>query len=203
MEKSLMISNDIKTVLVTSGATVLFPRLMDIVVSTKTFMKLKEHGYKRIIIQYGRNYTSQYENKISKLCGIQKSNTSISELKDFDCNVFKWEDLEIIGIEFHPQLDILIKNYAELVISHAGTGSILDALRANKKLISCINDSLMENHQAQIAKKFKDAGYLWSIYPEQNELLKAIETSEFKELKHLPSPYNMQFAKLLNKLIFE
>jgi beta-1,4-N-acetylglucosaminyltransferase len=40
---------------------------------------------------------------------------------------------------------------AELVISHAGSGSILEVLGRRKPLLVVVNESLMDNHQAELA----------------------------------------------------
>ena len=40
---------------------------------------------------------------------------------------------------------------AEVVVSHAGAGSILEALERRRKLVVCVNDALMDNHQAELA----------------------------------------------------
>lgn len=46
-----------------------------------------------------------------------------------------------------------------LVITHAGTGSLLDAMNIqNVKIITVVNTSLMNNHQLEIAEKFEDYG---------------------------------------------
>lgn len=49
---------------------------------------------------------------------------------------------------------------ADLIISHAGSGSILEALSAHKRLVVVVNQSLMDNHQAQLADKLAQMGCL-------------------------------------------
>ena len=44
---------------------------------------------------------------------------------------------------------------ADVVISHAGAGSILEALELGKRLVVCVNDALMDNHQAELATRSK------------------------------------------------
>ena len=46
-----------------------------------------------------------------------------------------------------------------MIISHAGAGSILEALEAQKLLLVVINDSLMDNHQMELASKMRQLGH--------------------------------------------
>ena len=57
---------------------------------------------------------------------------------------------EIVAFPFDSNIVDVI-NKSDLVISHVGTGSIIDTLRNNKKLIVVVNDTLMDNHQLEIA----------------------------------------------------
>ena len=59
------------------------------------------------------------------------------------------------GIRFHcyrfkPSIDDDLQQ-ADLVISHAGAGSIFESLRAKKPLIVVINNTLADNHQVELA----------------------------------------------------
>ncbi|AMD22299.1 HGL041Cp [Eremothecium sinecaudum] len=197
-----MSDREVKTVCVTSGATVPFPKLIDIIVSVETLSKLNLYGYSRLLLQYGRDYSEEYMKMLDNLGREQRIGCSIPDIDESECIVFDYEGLEVIGVEFHPRLDVIIKKYADLVISHAGTGSILDALRSGKRLIACVNDSLMDNHQEQIARKFEEARNLWAIYPKQKELLQALEKSEVETLKPLPPSYKKGFADLLTSMMY-
>ena len=49
---------------------------------------------------------------------------------------------------------------ASLIISHAGAGTILEVLKMKKKLICVVNESLMHNHQVEIAEKLAEMNKL-------------------------------------------
>jgi beta-1,4-N-acetylglucosaminyltransferase len=58
-------------------------------------------------------------------------------------------------------------SHAALIISHAGAGSIMEALRLNKPLLVVINTSLMHNHQLEVARALEVDRYLYQCEPEQ------------------------------------
>ncbi|KAF9927366.1 N-acetylglucosaminyldiphosphodolichol N-acetylglucosaminyltransferase catalytic subunit alg13 [Mortierella alpina] len=49
---------------------------------------------------------------------------------------------------------------ADLIISHAGSGSILEALRLKKKLIVVVNEDLMDNHQQELGSALHEQNHL-------------------------------------------
>ena len=55
---------------------------------------------------------------------------------------------------------------ADIVICHAGAGSIMEALRANKPLMVVVNEKLMDNHQWEIADAMKDGKHLLTSTPQ-------------------------------------
>lgn len=56
--------------------------------------------------------------------------------------------LRVSWFEFTPSLAQLMAA-ADLVISHAGSGSVFEALAAGKALVAVPNAALMANHQAR------------------------------------------------------
>eukprot|EP00947_MAST-08B_sp_MAST-8B-sp1_P004918 g4918.t1 len=60
---------------------------------------------------------------------------------------------------FKPSLDADMRE-ADWIISHAGAGSIMEALRRRKRLIVVVNEALMDNHQTELAEALGDEGYL-------------------------------------------
>ena len=55
---------------------------------------------------------------------------------------------------------------ADLIISHAGAGSCLEALENRRRLLVVINESLMDNHQIELACALKECNYLEYCYPQ-------------------------------------
>lgn len=58
--------------------------------------------------------------------------------------------LRVSWFEFTPSLAELMAG-ADLVVSHAGSGSVFEALAAGKALVAVPNAALMANHQARPA----------------------------------------------------
>mmetsp|Transcript_32295 Transcript_32295/g.81345 ORF Transcript_32295/g.81345 Transcript_32295/m.81345 type:complete len:180 (-) Transcript_32295:135-674(-) len=54
---------------------------------------------------------------------------------------------------------------SDLIISHAGAGSVMEALRAGKALIVVANEVLMDNHQLELANAMQSKGYLYQATP--------------------------------------
>lgn len=86
---------------------------------------------------------------------------------------------------------------ADIIITHGGVGSILNALKLKKKIIAVprlkkygehIND-----HQLQVIKKMTEQGYILSTQDE-NEIAEKIKQAEFFEVKEYTSNTE-QFVK--------
>lgn len=88
---------------------------------------------------------------------------------------------------------------ADLVITHAGTGSILMPLKKGKKVIACSrlskNDEHVDDHQLQIVEVFKEEGYILELNDANNldELIKNI--GKFK-----PKKYKSNSDNFINNL---
>jgi len=91
--------------------------------------------------------------------------------------------------------------WADLVISHAGAGTTLEVLESGKKLISVVNDSLMHNHQDELANKFSRLGYCLRATPStlRNVLT---EISLFQPEEYTSGEALDKFNKEMEDLIF-
>ena len=156
-----------KTLFITCGATVPFPQLIETVLSPKVVKNLLSHGFKRIIVQFGRNYRASFVQSINVDHSLPPQQTYLGFDGDpvHGFSRSSSGNLEIIGFEYSTRIQDVIQENADLVISHAGTGSILDSLRLGKPLIVCVNDTLMDNHQQQTADQFASSNYLWACLP--------------------------------------
>ena len=68
-----------------------------------------------------------------------------------------------ISLEHYPYRKSIENDIqqADLVISHAGAGTILQTLEAHKPLLVVVNEKLMNNHQLEIAHEMEKQGYLY------------------------------------------
>ena len=115
-----------RQVFVTVGTTE-FDALIEAVDSDAAHAALAALGYTRVLFQVGRGS--------ARPRGPAGSRSSRLPTACFD---------------FAPSLDEHVGASA-LVISHAGAGSIMDALERKKPLVVVVNDGLMDNHQTELA----------------------------------------------------
>lgn len=74
---------------------------------------------------------------------------------------------------------------ADLVISHAGAGSIMEALALGKALVVVVNSALMDNHQEELAEAMAQRNYLAATTPEKL----AQTLVDFDDSEHARTPY--------------
>ncbi|CBJ31146.1 beta(1,4)-N-acetylglucosaminyltransferase [Ectocarpus siliculosus] len=55
---------------------------------------------------------------------------------------------------------------ADVVVSHAGAGSVMEALGLGKALVVVVNRALMDNHQEELADALAQRNYLRATTPE-------------------------------------
>jgi len=71
-------------------------------------------------------------------------------------------NLTVRWFRFTSEIDVHVGN-ASLVISHAGAGSILNALRKEKRLLVVVNEDLMNNHQRELADAMAEHDYILGV----------------------------------------
>ena len=115
---------------------------------------------------------------------------------------YESKNMEILDLVSAPEFDKLIDE-ADLIITHGGVGSILNAIKKGKRIIAAARLAKYKehhnDHQKQIIKEFADQGYLLELR-DFNKLDKMIEKSkDFKPKKFESNTNNM--IKLLENYI--
>ena len=52
---------------------------------------------------------------------------------------------------------------ADMILSHAGAGTVMEALRLRKKLVVVVNNLLMNNHQTELAGALAERNHLFMV----------------------------------------
>lgn len=174
-------------VYITVGATIPFDGMINTI-----FENLNENILKHLLslspneinifAQCGSTFNSLYEknihnqvdkNLVAKTINPYNKLLNTEELKSI---TFKKQNININITFFNlsSNLNNFLKEFKpDIVISHAGTGSLLDALANNnnnnndskiklraKKIVAVVNDTLMNNHQLEIGEKLESYGLL-------------------------------------------
>lgn len=160
-----------KTVFVTVGTTS-FDELIVNVTSSEAAQALKSRGYERLVLQVGRG-------------SFLPDAESCPHIR---LEAFRFKDSIADDME-----------QADLVISHAGAGSCLEALGARKPLLVVVNDKLMDNHQLELARQLHmDSHLLYCTCSTLTETLKAMDLSVLQPF--LPGKPKI-FANFLDKAL--
>ncbi|GAQ78100.1 beta-1,4-N-acetylglucosaminyltransferase [Klebsormidium nitens] len=162
-------------VFVTVGTT-LFDALIQ-AVDTPAFKRiLLDKGYSNLVIQYGKGRIHPKE------------------------GVFEdgGRALRVEAFTFKPSLADYVKN-AGLVISHAGSGSIFETLRAKRPLVVVVNELLMDNHQQELADALADNRFL--VVAKPSNLPERVGQFDQSSLVEYPKADAGNFAVELDRLV--
>ncbi|KAF2449100.1 glycosyltransferase family 1 protein [Karstenula rhodostoma CBS 690.94] len=155
-----------KLCFVTTGATAPFTKLIEAVLSHASLDAFLQCGFTHILIQYG-TAPDVYQSSAEAARQYLKQNGTEQKL-------------EIDGIDFDSsglfEQFKLVQQTQGLVISHAGSGSVLEALRFQLPLVVVPNTALLDNHQEELAVAMDRAGYV--IHGNVDHLAPAIKDSE-------------------------
>lgn len=126
--------SNIRQILITVG-TFQFDDLIQAIDKEEFYENIIKNGINKILIQKGNGtyIPKNYEKYKNKL------------------------NVEIASILTNFESYIIA---SELVISHGGAGSILETLKNKKKLIVCINQKLMDNHQIELVSTLEEQNYI-------------------------------------------
>jgi len=133
---------------------------------------------------------------------INRGNITDKVVVQAGCTKYKSKNMEIFDLIPIEKLDDLIKN-SDLIITHGGVGSIISALKYNKKVIACARlkkyKEHTNDHQLQIINNFSKSGYILEL-KENDDLGKILQESlKFKPKRYKSNTKNM--IKLLEDYI--
>ena len=154
-----------KTLLITVGTTQ-FDDLIQSCTTSVFYKFLEQQGYTRVILQYGRR----------------------------SCPVVESTLLQVELYSIVPDLTYYM-DQADVIISHAGAGTIFEALYRKKHLIVVTNPKLMDNHQIELCQGLAD--YL--IYSMVDQLPDALLMA--RPTKMLAPPQTHLFTAFLQPLV--
>ncbi|XBW36107.1 hypothetical protein QEN19_001683 [Hanseniaspora menglaensis] len=165
-------------VYITVGATIPFDRMIDALfdgpldILLKQFSSYGKHSDPiNIVAQCGATYSELFEKNVYSKLEIPKHsktefyNQSMLDTKEIRSVSFisKFCQVNISFFNLSSSLNEFLKEFRPvIVISHAGTGSLLDAMankcQDNGIIVAVVNDSLMNNHQLEIGEKLESHG---------------------------------------------
>lgn len=95
---------------------------------------------------------------------------------------------------------------ADLIITHAGTGSVLMPLKKGKKVIVCARDMKydehIDNHQKELVEVFVDGGYVFELNEDNNLDDLYMKIKKIKSKKYLSNTSNF-IKRLRSKIDYE
>ena len=136
-----------RTVLVTVGTT-RFDALVRTVDQVAVADALVARGYSRLVIQVGASAYRPHR--------LLPPNSRSSRMPN---------GLHVEWFEYAPSLAPLLEA-SQLVISHAGAGSVFEALAAGAAVVAVPNAALMDDHQSELAEKLAAEGHLAVATPD-------------------------------------
>ncbi|KAG8947026.1 N-acetylglucosaminyldiphosphodolichol N-acetylglucosaminyltransferase catalytic subunit alg13 [Tulasnella sp. 424] len=167
----------VKRAFVTVGSTK-FDALIQQVLNDATIQAFLKNSFTDLVVQAGNSVLPATWNLIGK-----------DLKKDVD-------GLTITVWRFKASLKEEIDG-ADLVISHAGSGTILDTLRAGKQLIVIPNNTLLDDHQTELAEALHERGHL--IAASVGTLCEAIGTSANRPPERFPELDLTAFSRIVDE----
>ncbi|RDW61036.1 hypothetical protein BP6252_12419 [Coleophoma cylindrospora] len=131
---------------VTIGATAAFDELLSAVLDPDFQNVATELNFTKMRIQCGKS--------------LEKCKSIISaQPSKLDFNVFDFRP-QGLNNEMRATTALPGKRHAGVVITHAGAGTVLDAMRLGCHIIVVPNESLLDNHQGEMADELQKQGYV-------------------------------------------
>lgn len=128
----------------------------------------------------------------------QKLNTNEKIIVQAGHTKFKSDKMEIVDFIPYEKMNELV-NEARIIITHGGTGSIVEPLKKGKVIIGCARlekyGEHVDNHQTELISIFADQGYILELKEgdDINTLLKEAEN-------FVPKKYTSNTSIFMDKL---
>ena len=105
-----------------------------------------------------------------------------------------------LSVEFYRYKESILEDIrkADWVICHAGAGSCLEILGEGKNPLVVVNESLMNNHQTELALKLSEEGYVVKTCVSQ--LPQTLKTFRKEKLKGYPKGNLKAFSDHIDSL---
>ncbi|KAL1303795.1 hypothetical protein AAFC00_000259 [Neodothiora populina] len=141
-----------KVCFVTVGATASFAPLIRAVVSCSFFAALIKLHYTHLIVQYGADGEAMFQDclKAARASG-DSAALQVSGIALDKRGLGEYMGLAKTGGEGGAE---------GVVVSHAGSGTILDALRRAVLIVVVPNQELLDNHQVELAEALAEQEYV-------------------------------------------
>lgn len=164
-----------RTIFVTVGTT-LFEALIAAVIQEEALEWMAGNGYTNLIIQYGKG---------------KRPTLPASTANNVQVEVY----------DFKPNLSDDMKR-ADLIIGHAGAGTVMEATGLKKRMVVVINTILMHNHQTELANAMGSRKHVYVI-DEPAHLANLNTWDAFEKFDPVPLPPgdDEDFPRLLNSFL--
>ncbi|KAI0451197.1 hypothetical protein F5B21DRAFT_488059 [Xylaria acuta] len=171
-----------RTAFVTIGATAGFRSLLQEVVSPKFLTTLRSLNFTDLVVQCGPDleyFGAIRPDHAPTSYGVEITTFSYApDLKQYYLQASQSDGHGDDG-----------KRDRGVIISHAGSGSIIEALEFDSKLVAVPNPELMDNHQLEIAEEMESQGFLiHGMLGSVAEAVKKADTTALRKWPPGPSP---------------
>ena len=119
---------------------------------------------------------------------IEKGNIKEKVIVQAGCTKFKSNNMEIFDLLPTSKFNNLLKK-CDLLITHAGVGTIIEGLKQNKKIIAVARlkkyKEHTNDHQVQLINNFTEEGYIIGLteFDSLDEALEKVKSFEPKKIK--------------------
>ncbi|EAS35197.1 beta-1,4-N-acetylglucosaminyltransferase [Coccidioides immitis RS] len=171
----------VKLCFVTVGATASFNSLLREVLSPFFLGALRKEAYTHLLLQVGQLGYQVLDEFLQENGPDLKEKFGLT-IEGFDYNVDGLKQ-EMMAVKANPALH----RQEGMIVSHAGSGTILEAMRFGVPLVVVPNPELLHNHQVELAHQLSSVGYV--LHGKLGSLASTVtETENFRTKLHAWPP---------------